>query len=371
MKKIILIIVVAIIVVLGIVGYFILKYPVQLGPKPIIENTSAQSSPSSQTSSKYQSSLSVASSSSEKKSASSKSSYYSSTSSEKVKIINPNKGQIFHAGDTVNVEVRVSNEKARVLIATSLRESVLIEKAPYNLEFVIPNEKIGPLSIFAGATDVAGGYIGSDKVTINVSVTSNLTDIKVYPEDSPVYLTVGSALPLSVYGLYDDNIEREITSSGLISYTSSNLDVAEVSAEGLITAKSKGEAVITIEHLGIKKEITIIGEAEPDIRFSPYPYDFGNVSAGGHSETKKFTVKNMGYADLVIGILSIERADISMFRIQNDNCSGRTVTASEECTVDIVFTPTLEGARSAYLSIPSNDPNTKNLIMRLTGTGTL
>ena len=290
------------------------------------------------------------------------------TSSGQVQITNPNEGQVFQTGDTVNVEVSVSNENASVIIATSTGESTLISQAPYSFQFVIPNEVIGSLNILAGARDDTG-YIGSDEVTINVATTSNLTDIKVYPETTPVYLTVGAQLPLSVYGLYDDNVERKITSSSSgISYTSSNPDVVEVSTEGLITVKSQGEAVITIEHSGVKKEITIIGKSEPDISCSPDPYDFGSISVGGTSEAKTFTITNTGNADLVIDTISITGADVSAFSIQNDNCSGRTVTASEGGTVDIVFTLTSGGKKSSYLSIPSNDPDTKNLIIRLTGT---
>ena len=91
------------------------------------------------------------------------------------------------------------------------------------------------------------------------------------------------------------------------------------------------------------------------------------MSIGGTSETKNFTVTNTGNADLVIDTISITGADVSAFSIQNDNCSGRTIAASEVCTVDMVFTPTSEGTKSAYLSIPSNDPDTKNVIIRLTG----
>ena len=290
-------------------------------------------------------------------------------SSGQVQIINPNEGQVFQAGDTVNVEVSVSNENASVIIATSTGESTLIKQAPYNFQFVIPNEVIGSLNILAGARDDTG-YIGSDEVTINVATTSNLTDIKVYPETTPVYLTVGAKLPLSIYGLYDDNVERKITSSSSgISYTSSNPDVVEVSTEGLVTVKSQGEAVIAIEHSGVKKEITIIGKSEPDISCSPDSYDFGSVSVGGTSEAKNFTVTNTGNADLVIDTISITGADASVFSIQNDNCSGRTIAASEGCSVGIVFTPTSDGTKSAYLTIPSNDPDTQNVIVRLTGTG--
>lgn len=176
-----------------------------------------------------------------------------------VEITHPTEGQVFQPGDTVNVKVNTSNETAMVLIATSTGESTLINRAPYNFQFVIPDEVIGPLSIMVGATDDTG-FIGSDEVTINVASSSNLIDMKVYPEMDPLYLSVGATVPLTVYGLYDDGITREITSSGGgTSYSSSNSDMVEVSSEGLITVKSRGEAIVTIENSGVRKEITVIG----------------------------------------------------------------------------------------------------------------
>jgi len=176
-----------------------------------------------------------------------------------VEITHPIEGQVFQPGDTVDVEVNTSDEDAMVIITTSTGESALIDHAPYNFQFVIPNEVIGPLNIVVGARDDKG-FIGLDEVTISVASSSNLIDIKVYPEINPLYLSVGATVPLTVYGLYDDGVTREITSSGSgSSYISSNPDIVEVSSEGLITVKSQGEAIVTIENSGVKKEITVIG----------------------------------------------------------------------------------------------------------------
>ena len=121
----------------------------------------------------------------------------------------------------------------------------------------------------AAATDDTG-FIGSAKATITVAVLSKLTDIKAYPEDNHLYLTVGATVPLAVYGKYDDNITREITSSssGTL-YTSADSGVAEVSSEGNITAKSQGDAVVTVKNADIKKEITIT--VMPDETPTPTP----------------------------------------------------------------------------------------------------
>ena len=114
---------------------------------------------------------------------------------------------------------------------------------------------------------------------------------------------------------------------------------------------------------------TITQTGKPDISISPTSHDFGNIIFGNTSQLQTFTVSNTGDEDLIIGTLSITGSDISDFNIQNDNCSGQTVVSSGSCTVEAVFSPTSEGARSANLSIPSNDPDTPTLEVQLIGTG--
>ena len=107
----------------------------------------------------------------------------------------------------------------------------------------------------------------------------------------------------------------------------------------------------------------------PDISVSPVSFDFGNVNVGSTSAPRTFTISNIGDADLEIGTISITGTDASEFSIQNDNCSGQTIVPSDTCTVDVVFSPASEGAKSADLSIPSNDPDENPVNIALSGTG--
>jgi len=106
----------------------------------------------------------------------------------------------------------------------------------------------------------------------------------------------------------------------------------------------------------------------PDISVVPASKDFGDVNVGSTSTPQIFTISNTGTADLVIGTLSMTGANASEFIKQNDNCSGKTVASFTNCTVEAVFTPTSAGSKSANLSIPSNDPDTSNLNVPLSGT---
>ena len=107
----------------------------------------------------------------------------------------------------------------------------------------------------------------------------------------------------------------------------------------------------------------------PDISASPVNKDFGEIITGNSSTPQIFTVSNTGTDDLVIGALSLTGTAASEFSIQNDTCSGKTLTPSGDCTVEALFSPATDGAKSANLSIPSNDPDTPTLNVLLSGTG--
>jgi len=107
----------------------------------------------------------------------------------------------------------------------------------------------------------------------------------------------------------------------------------------------------------------------PDISVFPISHDFGSVNVGDTSTSQTFTISNDGVTDLEIDTLSIIGTDASEFEIQNDNCLEQTVSPSATCMVDVVFSPTEPGTKTANLSIPSNDPDEPTLNVALEGDG--
>jgi len=115
-----------------------------------------------------------------------------------------------------------------------------------------------------------------------------------------------------------------------------------------------------------------VGEAppiEPDISVSPAEKNFRNVTVDSSSSAQTFTVRNMGYADLVVGTINITGTNANQFTIQNDNASNKTITPGGSATIRVVFTPTSTGAKSATLNIPSNDPAEAIVLVSLSGAG--
>ena len=107
----------------------------------------------------------------------------------------------------------------------------------------------------------------------------------------------------------------------------------------------------------------------PDISVSPTSKDFGDVTVGSSSSAQTFTVNNVGTANLVVGTITITGVNANQFSKQNDNVSGQTIAPGNSATLQVVFSPTSTGAKSAALSIPSNDPDEATVTVPLSGNG--
>jgi trimeric autotransporter adhesin len=79
---------------------------------------------------------------------------------------------------------------------------------------------------------------------------------------------------------------------------------------------------------------------------------FGSLNVGSTSTAQTVTLSNTGNAALTLGTLSTGSAD---FTINGGTCvAGGTVAVAGNCTVNVSFTPTTAGARSANLTITHN-----------------
>ena len=107
----------------------------------------------------------------------------------------------------------------------------------------------------------------------------------------------------------------------------------------------------------------------PQISVSSTSLDFGSVHVGESSSTN-LTVRNSGSANLIIRQITFSGANALDFNPRNDSCTGATLTPSQNCTVQILFSPRSTGSKSATLSISSNDPDTPTQTVSMNGSGT-
>ena len=105
----------------------------------------------------------------------------------------------------------------------------------------------------------------------------------------------------------------------------------------------------------------------PNLQVSSTALDFGAVSVG-LSSLRSVTLNNTGNANLSISNQTISGADASEFTITHN--SGVNIGASGNDYIEIRFMPGSSGAKTAMLTIISNDPNNPTTTVNLSGSGT-
>lgn len=96
----------------------------------------------------------------------------------------------------------------------------------------------------------------------------------------------------------------------------------------------------------------VAGQASP----SPNPVSFGTVRVGRQSRAATVTITNSGAASLHIASVTLQGNDPGDFLVGSTTCVNATLAVGASCTVQVAFKPIATGARSASLSIASDDP---------------
>lgn len=106
----------------------------------------------------------------------------------------------------------------------------------------------------------------------------------------------------------------------------------------------------------------------PDIAAGPGSIDFGDVVAGATSAPRTVTISNTGTADLGVSALTLGGPDAAAFSMSGATAPF-TLAPGEGATIDLAFLPPDPGARSATLTIQSDDPDEGSLTVPLSGNG--
>jgi hypothetical protein len=211
---------------------------------------------------------------------------------------------------------------------------------------------------------------GSEAFDVGDAVLMGLsTDKRDYPTNTePVIVTAslfGSVSAELQFELDGTVVKIEpVSLNGFTTYTTQlqNITPGPHTLRGTLTAgglKSTKEMSFTYALSFMPK---------PQISASPGYLDFGSLNIGSTS-TQSITLTSTGNVDLVVGTITLSGTNQGEFSLQNDNCSGRTIAPSGNCTLDILFSPTSLGSKSASLSVPSNAIDTPALILSLGGAG--
>ena len=96
---------------------------------------------------------------------------------------------------------------------------------------------------------------------------------------------------------------------------------------------------------------------------------FGDQVVGTTSSAKTLTIGNTGGADMEVYDVSLGGTNASSFVIDSETCTAAKIPAGSDCSVNLSFSPTTTGVRSAELKVMSDASNTPSLTVGVEGTG--
>lgn len=110
--------------------------------------------------------------------------------------------------------------------------------------------------------------------------------------------------------------------------------------------------------------------AMPAFSAAPDPDAFGDVRVSITSANQPITVTNTGVVDLVFpaDAVTLGGLDPGEFAIDEDRCSDQSLAPTQSCVMDVTFTPTSAGAKSATLDFTDNADDSPQSVA-LTGAG--
>jgi hypothetical protein len=140
-------------------------------------------------------------------------------------------------------------------------------------------------------------------------------------------------------------------------------------ADGVAAGDFNGDGRLDVAVANYSDNTVSVMLQAPHVHLAPSPLAFGSVTTGTSSSASVVTLTNDGSAALTISNIAIGGANPGDFS-QNNNCpmSSNTLAAGANCTINVTFTPTLTGARSATLSITDNAGDSPQTVT-ISGTG--
>jgi hypothetical protein len=100
----------------------------------------------------------------------------------------------------------------------------------------------------------------------------------------------------------------------------------------------------------------------PEVKLDPPAIDFGAMPQGQQATPQAVTIENAGPGDVTLEALAIEGSAAVDFSLTVDACSDQTLTPGDSCGVEVGFTLTSPGVRTARLHVASNAPGSPHFV---------
>jgi DNA-binding beta-propeller fold protein YncE len=159
-------------------------------------------------------------------------------------------------------------------------------------------------------------------------------------------LTAAGA-PLATWGVAGSGPGQFNTPSGVATDSSGNVFVADAANN-------------RIQKFG--------GGPVAPVRLAPSSLSYGARAVGDPSLAKTVTVTNNTAAYLFAWFVDLDGLDWADFAIGLDTCSPTLIAPGDSCTIDVSFTPTTPGGRSAVLTVYTDAPDSPHTV-NLSGFG--
>jgi hypothetical protein len=166
-----------------------------------------------------------------------------------LRITAPAAGTVVNPGQTVPVSVSsptgTSFSKVAVVGGDPLGSSSIATSVPAQLSISVPASiSPGTYMLTAMGRTSAGTLVQSPTILVDVERPDMPTGIVADP--APIFFrSAGQQAPVQISATFSDGSVLEVTRSSLVAYTSSNVNVATVDKNGVVTAVAKGGASIT------------------------------------------------------------------------------------------------------------------------------
>jgi uncharacterized protein YjdB len=188
-------------------------------------------------------------------------------------------------------------------------------------------------AVGAGSTTVTatyGGQSGSTPVTV---AAAQLASIVITPANASI--AVGTTLQFTATGTYSNQLVSNVTAS--CAWSSSNVGVATVSAEGVVTGVAAGTATLTCKLDGITATRAVTVTASPVAQLEITPANVVQPIGSGSAFTATATLQD-GTVENVTTAAEWSSSDTTEMTVQNAPAEAGRATFLAVGTPDVIAT---------------------------------
>lgn len=209
-----------------------------------------------------------------------------------------------------------------------------------------------PATMYAGATSGVYSSADSGNSWTPRSLTKEITSLAI---DATNPAIIFAATPDGVFKTTDSGAIWGAVNSGLTTISTKALAFDPAGYKTIYAGTAGG---------GVFK-----ASFASTIALSPATLTFGSVATNSISNTQSVTINNPSTADLVVAAVRLGGANSDEFSITAGGCGSLTPTVApgSSCSVNITFTPTTVGSKSATLLVDSNASNAPTASASLSG----